>query len=680
MTAETKALPASTGSNDDESEMTPLSRQLKLTLLVLCITNFLDTIGYMALFPSLIFYVRQLGGTDDQYGLILSVAAITGFCFVPLYGSWVDANGKKFRKPFFMGYVLSISGMLLYTLAAVFGKTSLAFYVLLASRIIYGAGASSASISTTYIALVTEPDQLIFCQLLFTVASNMGLACAPLANMILGGLDVTVNVFGLTIPLNAYNGVGVLLAAFDCVAFVLMYLFLPEPKNSDEDAAAAAKAIQDDEPKQENGGWKAVFREIASSIKLLLPIFALFVIMANYNLIETTFSPAASHGLGWGPVQISAVYSISSIGMFSCTIITMVLSKSYKIRDTTFILVGFTFWTIAGLMMYSLWTYPGKEWHFVASIAIALIGFPLIGPAATSLFAKAIMTRPDLEPLQARLFAVLNMAPGLAGFIAPLYVGVFVLRSPELVESGTNDHELTPFALYVPFFSGLCIIGFLYEKVFLHADDCGDDNEEGTDGDGASELTTLLKAEPKNRRSSIASTRSILSAKNHSNLLRSSWNHSIRGGSHSMQPMPFDANEKKRLENLLKEDLDELSKEARDMEKADTPTETQAPGNNKLFVLISSFSSNHQQKSHQDRALTILKGLQIGPDQMETIDGAAPANKEKRNELFVLSGIRAKYPQFFLVDASDKTTFLTDWEGFELMHEMGTLSESMNLA
>lgn len=178
------------------------------------------------------------------------------------------------------------------------------------------------------------------------------LACSPLVNMILGGLDATVNVFGLTIPLNTYNRVGVLLAAFDCVAFVLIYLFLLEPKNSNKDAAAAAaKSIQNDEPKQEHEGWKVVFQELASIIKLLLSIFANFVIMANYNLIETTFSPAASHGLGWVPVQISAVYSISSICMLICTIITMVLSKSYKIRDTIFILVEFTFWTVARLMM-----------------------------------------------------------------------------------------------------------------------------------------------------------------------------------------------------------------------------------------------------------------------------------------------------------------------------------------
>lgn len=115
-----------------------------------------------------------------------------------------------------------------------------------------------------------------------------------------------------------------------------------------------------------------------------------------------------------------------------------------------------------------------------------------------------------------------------------------------------------------------------------------------------------------------------------------------------------------------------------------TPAETK--GDKKLLVLISSFSGNLQQRSHQDRALTILKGLNVRNDQMVTVDGAKPENREKRSALFGVSGIRAKYPQFFLVDAaagdngSATLTFLADWDGFESMNEIGTLKESMNLA
>jgi len=103
-------------------------------------------------------------------------------------------------------------------------------------------------------------------------------------------------------------------------------------------------------------------------------------------------------------------------------------------------------------------------------------------------------------------------------------------------------------------------------------------------------------------------------------------------------------------------------------------------GNKSVLVLISSYQTNPNLKSNQDRAMTILKGLKIPDHQLETIDGAAPANKERRNELFGISGIRAKYPQFFVVDQTDTTTFVADWDNFEAMNEMGTLKETLNLA
>jgi hypothetical protein len=101
-----------------------------------------------------------------------------------------------------------------------------------------------------------------------------------------------------------------------------------------------------------------------------------------------------------------------------------------------------------------------------------------------------------------------------------------------------------------------------------------------------------------------------------------------------------------------------------------------------LIMLVSSFSAKHghEQKMAQDRALTILKGMKIGPDQLETIDGAIPENKERRNELFDISGVRGKYPQFFLADANEKITYMADWEAFESMHDRKSLSESMNLS
>merc|ERR1711865_162349 len=101
--------------------------------------------------------------------------------------------------------------------------------------------------------------------------------------------------------------------------------------------------------------------------------------------------------------------------------------------------------------------------------------------------------------------------------------------------------------------------------------------------------------------------------------------------------------------------------------------------NKRLLMLISSSSGRHEQKTAQDRALTILKGMGIDPEQLELIDGSDPDHRQRRNDLFAISGIRAMYPQFFTVDADDNIKFLANWESFEFMHDSGSLSDSMKL-
>jgi len=117
-----------------------------------------------------------------------------------------------------------------------------------------------------------------------------------------------------------------------------------------------------------------------------------------------------------------------------------------------------------------------------------------------------------------------------------------------------------------------------------------------------------------------------------------------------------------------------------DSQKDEYSSPTKIEDNKKLLILISSYMSTLIQRTSQDRAFTIIKGMGIGPERMEVVDGSMPANKEKRNELFGVSGIRAKYPQFFLVDCNEEINFLADWEGFEAMNDSGTLKDTLVLA
>jgi hypothetical protein len=93
-----------------------------------------------------------------------------------------------------------------------------------------------------------------------------------------------------------------------------------------------------------------------------------------------------------------------------------------------------------------------------------------------------------------------------------------------------------------------------------------------------------------------------------------------------------------------------------------------------VLVLCSNQSLTREVAVNQEKALTILKFQGIA---YYTLDGADPSNKDQRNELFETSGIRAKYPQFFVTDISGQTTFWGDWQRFETANEAGSLAKEL---
>ena len=101
-------------------------------------------------------------------------------------------------------------------------------------------------------------------------------------------------------------------------------------------------------------------------------------------------------------------------------------------------------------------------------------------------------------------------------------------------------------------------------------------------------------------------------------------------------------------------------------------THAKGPFDKHLLVLMSSQSLSRDQVSIQQQVETILNAQHIP---YEELDGAIKPNREKRNELFNISGIWAKYPQFFVV-TGNRTIFWGDWETLQERNENGTLLES----
>ena len=365
MTASTVLPLSSKGSNKPTGVgieiIPPLSWKVKLSLVAIFSKGFLDVIGNYAVMPALIFYVRELGGTESQYGLISAASSFASCLTMPVYASWVDAAGNKFRNPIFCGMALAALGMLLYTLAIVFvgvGNEGLAVHVLLAARLVYGIGGASGSLAVSYVTAVVPPEQLTSVILTMGAFTFSGLAVAPYVNAYLANVNTTIHLIGFQIPLNPYNSVGLLIAAFEVFGFVLVYFLLPEPSEQEEESTDSDTSVMDDKPKRLDSGWKAVFHELTHDIKLFLPLFAFFAAQSNYQLIEVSFPPAVGHGLAWGPVEVSKTLAYSSMVMGVATVVATVLSTKFNVTDTTLIVSGNAFWAVGGIAMVRAQCFP----------------------------------------------------------------------------------------------------------------------------------------------------------------------------------------------------------------------------------------------------------------------------------------------------------------------------------
>lgn len=102
-------------------------------------------------------------------------------------------------------------------------------------------------------------------------------------------------------------------------------------------------------------------------------------------------------------------------------------------------------------------------------------------------------------------------------------------------------------------------------------------------------------------------------------------------------------------------------------------------GGKKLILLISSMC-NSQVKGQQNHTKAVIEGLGVPTSNLEILDGCEKEVKERRNQLWDVSGVRAKYPQLFAVE-SDGTTisFVGDYENIISLHDNGSLGTQIGL-
>mmetsp|Transcript_9778 Transcript_9778/g.29114 ORF Transcript_9778/g.29114 Transcript_9778/m.29114 type:complete len:548 (-) Transcript_9778:652-2295(-) len=483
-----------------------MERHILLSVIVLLCINVMDSIMGAVVSPTLIFYVTELGGSKEQYGMICSTVALSAMIMIPLYGNWVDSNGNKYTVPYMTSFLLGILASLLYFLAVLLPKGPIAIYSLMFSRFLDGASIAGRTLSYSWVAstIPVGNHRVIFT--LLSSSRTLGMIIGPLANFLVSNIDTKVEVFGVAVPITPNNSVGLFTIFQGIILIVLTLAFFHEPPSKKEKPNEPSESGIPDTGSKTKGVWYAL-----THFNIFFPVFTMFTVVCNYMLPGTAFSPVARN-MGWTPVDISVVSAYGSAVMALGMVLSMVLSMK-SISDTAMISFGFGTMFVSGLSMYVFWTEGVGYWQFTLPLYLLYFSYPFIGPANRSRFTSAVHANKELEGSHGIMMSLINQAAAVAGFVSPSLVASLVLRNQEDISASSDPHQMTARALYVAVVSALILVVLLVQdaadaraaKKTKEETEAEGDGDADSDAGVVSEVTALLPKPPREkvRRASV---------------------------------------------------------------------------------------------------------------------------------------------------------------------------------
>lgn len=174
------------------------------SLYFLGLCAFLLMFGLGVLFPVLPFYVRMLGLSELQAGVLLGIYAAIGVVVAPLWGRFAERRGRK--PAMLIGLAGFAGGFLLFGIGHTFEQ-------LLAARLLGGlfAGAALPAIFA-YAADVTAPERRSAAMGLIGASIGLGIIMGPVLGGVLAPLDLRLPFFvSAALGVAAAAAVGLLL-------------------------------------------------------------------------------------------------------------------------------------------------------------------------------------------------------------------------------------------------------------------------------------------------------------------------------------------------------------------------------------------------------------------------------------------------------------------------------------
>jgi MFS transporter, DHA1 family, tetracycline resistance protein len=270
-----------------------------------------DLLGFSLVMPLLAPFAREYGFSPLQIGLLIAGYPMAQLFAGPILGRLSDRFG---RRP-----VLAASQFGTAVSFLILGFST-NFTVMFLARLLDGASGGNILVAQAYVADVTKPEERSRGYGLIGMAFGLGFVLGPLLGLALVELPVPPE-WRLRVPF-------LVAAGFSTIAWVLVFLKLPESLPKDARARQAARVISG--------------RGLADAFKLpaVGRMIGLATLVAlGFAALEGTFSLYLGERQGWGPGGVMAGFTF--LGLVTAVVQGgMVRRLAPKYGESKLIVVG----------------------------------------------------------------------------------------------------------------------------------------------------------------------------------------------------------------------------------------------------------------------------------------------------------------------------------------------------
>ena len=367
----------------------------KAQLGIICLTVFIDLIGFGIVIPTLPFYAQHFGANELTIGLLLGTYSMMQFIFAPILGKISDRVG---RRPVLL---VSLTATVIGFAIMGFARTLTWLFI---GRIVPGISGGNISTAQAYMADITSPEERSHVMGLIGAAFGLGFTLGP-------GIGGLLSHYSIAAPYLFAAGLAL-------VNLVLAYVRLPESLSPEHRVSAEERA-----PISEvfQHGWH-------------LPTLmgGYFFAIAGFAIMTTIFALFTQARFGFGAAQNGGVFFL--LGFIGILVQGGLLRRLLKKGSEKKLAVIGVALLIVGMAL--LPEVGGLAALLIVSTVIG-IGSSLVSPTLLGLASRSAE-----RTWQGRVTGLMQSSGSLARCVGPFIAGKLLSMDAERLKH-ISSYEMT---------------------------------------------------------------------------------------------------------------------------------------------------------------------------------------------------------------------------------------------